>query len=336
MLPIEYVLAGAMLVAVTFYAVLAGADFGGGVWDLLASGPRAKAQRDLISHAIAPIWEANHVWLILVLVLLFNAFPPAFYAIMVALHIPLTLSLIGIVLRGAAFTFRHYDAHTDDVQRRWGRIFAIASTITPLTLGMCVGAIASGKIQTDLKQMDFFAAWLAPFPITIGLLALSVFAFIAAVFLTVEADDPAVRDDFRARALAAAALVFVFAWAAFALSGEGAPRVRYGLLHSKWSMAFHALTGSFALAAIAALWLRKFLLARVAAALQVVFIIWGWGLAQFPYLVEPALTIEAAAAPKATLWILFAALAAGTLLLVPSFYLLYRLFKDKSYSAKKT
>ena len=329
MLPIEYIVAGGMLVAVTLYAILGGADFGGGMWDLLARGPRAKSQRDLISSAIAPIWEANHVWLIVVLVLLFNAFPPAFYALMVSLHVPLTLSLIGIVLRGAAFTFRHYDAHTDDVQRRWGRIFAIASTITPVTLGMCVGAIASGKIPADVQQMDFFAAWLAPFPAVIGLLTLSVFAYIAAVFLTVEAENPQVRDDFRARALAAAALVFVFAWAAFALSGEGAPRVRAGLLHSRWSLAFHAVTGAFAITAIAALWARRFLIARVAAALQVVFIIWGWGLAQFPYLIEPSITIESAAAPKATLWILVTALAAGTVILVPSMYLLYRLFKAK-------
>ena len=123
---LEVIVAGLMLVALIFYALLAGADFGGGVWDLLATGPRAERQRALIADAIGPIWEANHVWLILVVVILFTAFPPAFAAIMTALHIPLTLMLIGIVLRGAAFTFRTYDTQDNDVQRRWSRVFAIA------------------------------------------------------------------------------------------------------------------------------------------------------------------------------------------------------------------
>jgi hypothetical protein len=120
-LSLEIVIAGAMLVSLTFYALLAGADYGGGVWDLFARGSRANEQRALIAHAIGPIWEANHVWLILVVVILFTAFPPAFATITTALHIPLTLLLIGIVLRGSAFTFRTYDSQRDNVQRRWSR-----------------------------------------------------------------------------------------------------------------------------------------------------------------------------------------------------------------------
>src|SRR5436853_3282711 len=147
MFSLEVLLAGAMLVSLTFYVLMGGADYGGGVWDLLAWGPRTRQQRELIAQALGPVWEANHVWLILVIVILFTGFPPAFAAIATALHIPLTLMLIGIVLRGSAFTFRSYDRREDNVQRRWGRIFAIASLITPILLGLVVGAIASGEIR---------------------------------------------------------------------------------------------------------------------------------------------------------------------------------------------
>src|SRR5690349_17011908 len=196
--------AGAIAASLNIYAVTAGADFGGGVWDLLASGDRKDRQRSLIAEAIAPIWEANHVWLILVVVLLFTAFPPAFAQLMTVLHIPLSLLLLGIVLRGSAFTFRSYDSRRDSVQRRWGRIFAITSTVTPLLLGTILGAIATGDVgeQSPTSGTSFASAyvapWLSPFPIAVGALALVLFAFLAAVYLTVEAEDDALRDDFRA------------------------------------------------------------------------------------------------------------------------------------------
>src|SRR3954453_19851471 len=137
-------LAAVMLAALILYALLAGADFGGGVWDLLSIGPRAKAPRALISHALAPVWEANHVWLILVVVVLFTAFPPAFAAVTTGLHLPLSVMLVGIVLRGSAFTFLHYDA-SERNRRRWGRAFALPSVATPVLLGVVVGALASGR-----------------------------------------------------------------------------------------------------------------------------------------------------------------------------------------------
>src|ERR1044072_2889132 len=198
---LEVILAGSMVVSLTFYALMGGADYGGGMWDLLASGPRAQAQRELISEAIGPIWEANHVWLILVVVLLFSCFPPAFSAIATALHIPITLMLIGIVLRGSAFTFRTYDSRRDNVQRRWGRLFASASLITPILLGVTLGAIASGPIQVgegrDISM--FINSWLAPFPFAVGGFALALFAFLAAVYLTLETEDAELREDFRKR-----------------------------------------------------------------------------------------------------------------------------------------
>src|SRR5260370_11628404 len=178
-----------MISAVIMYALLGGADYGGGVWDLFASGKRAPAQRALIAEAIGPVWEANHVWLVLVIVILFTAFPVAFAAISTALHIPLTLLLIGIVLRGTTFTFRAHDVKRDDVQRRWSLLFSIASIITPVLLGIVLGAIASGTIRVEngVVVSGFLKSWLGPFPFAVWFFALSLFAFLAAVYFAVEA-----------------------------------------------------------------------------------------------------------------------------------------------------
>ncbi len=141
MLALETILASVLFVALLVYALLGGADFGGGMWDLLAFGPRARRQREAIAAAIAPVWEANHVWLILVVVLLFTAFPVAFADIMTALNIPITVILIGIVLRGSVFVFRKYDAQNDTVHRRWSTIFGIASFLTPFFQGATIWRI---------------------------------------------------------------------------------------------------------------------------------------------------------------------------------------------------
>ena len=148
-------IAGVILIALNGYMLLAGADFGGGVWDLLASGPRRDRQRELIATAIGPVWEANHVWLILVVVLLFTCFPIAFSRVAVGLHIPLTLMVLGIVLRGSAFIFRSYDTHHDVAQRRWGRTFSIASLLTPFLLGVCVGADCIGACSSSAGRNRF-------------------------------------------------------------------------------------------------------------------------------------------------------------------------------------
>src|SRR6266581_2027401 len=185
-------LAGVIFIALNAYALLGGADFGGGVWALLASGPRKQRQRELIAHAIGPVWEANHVWLILAVVLLFTCFPPAFARLGTLLHIPLSLVLIGIVLRGSAFTFWRYGGAEDEELRHWGVTFAIASLITPLLLGITVGAIASGAVfgarDPDTAFVAVYVApWLNPFTLSVGLFALVAFGFLAAVYLTLEA-----------------------------------------------------------------------------------------------------------------------------------------------------
>jgi len=331
-LSLPLVLAGAILVSLNAYALLGGADFGGGVWDLLASGPRRERQRALVAEAIGPIWEANHVWLILAVVLLFTCFPAAFARLSVALHIPLTLGLIGIVLRGSAFVFRAYDVQRDDVQRRWGRIFASASLVTPILLGVSVGAVATGRVPRA-PEGDFVDAfvrpWLQPFPIAVGLLALALFAFLAAVYLTVEADEPALREDFRARALGAGLAAFAAAALALLLAYEGAPLVWGKLIASPWALRFHLATAAAAVAALGALWRRRWRVARVAAAVQVSLVLWGWGLAQYPYLVPPHLTLHEAAAPAATLRLVVLALAAGAVVLFPSLYYLFHVFKGR-------
>jgi cytochrome d ubiquinol oxidase subunit II len=320
-----------MIVSLVFYALGAGADFGGGVWDLLASGPRARRQRELIAHAIGPIWEANHVWLILVIVLLFVAFPPAFAAASIALHIPLAVMLVGIVLRGSAFIFRSHDVQTDEVQRNWGRLFAVGSIVAPIMLGTCVGAIASGSIRVDLDtgkvHTNFISQWLAPFPFAIGFWTLALFAFLAAVYLTNEADEPELREDFRRRALAAGLAVAFMALVSFVLAARGAPLIRSGLSKEWWSIPFQVITGLASVSALASVWKRRYQLARVLAMTQIALIIAGWGLAQFPFLIGPDLTFANAVAPDSVLRVLIVALAAGALLLFPSLWYLFRVFK---------
>jgi cytochrome bd ubiquinol oxidase subunit II len=328
---LETIIAGVMVASLVLYALLGGADYGGGVWDLFAFGRRAREQRELIAHAIGPVWEANHVWLILLVVILFTAFPPAFAVIATALHIPITLLLIGIVLRGTAFTFRTYDVQRSDVQRRWSLVFSIASIITPILLGTTLGAIASGNIlvENGVVTSGFLRPWLAPFPLAVGFFALALFAFLAAVYLTVEADDRSLQEDFRLRALLAGVAVGLLALIVFILAGRGAPTVRAGISRSSWALTLHILTAIFAIGAFYTLWTRRYMAARVCAAGQVTLILLGWAFAQFPYLIEPNMSITSAAAPKMTLQLLLGALVAGALLLFPSYYYLFRIFKTQ-------
>ena len=330
-MPLETIIAGVMVASLVLYALLGGADYGGGVWDLFAFGRRAREQRALIAEAISPVWEANHVWLILVIVILFTAFPPAFAAIATALHIPITLLLIGIVLRGTAFTFRTYDVQRDEVQRRWSLVFSIASIITPILLGTILGAIASGTIRVEdgMVTTGFFRSWLAPFPFAVGLFALALFAFLAAVYLTLETRDRALQEDFRWRALVSGVIVGLLALTVFVLAKTGAPTVRAGISRSWWALGLHLLTALFAISAFFGLWTRRYRLARLCAAAQVTMILLGWAFAQYPHLVEPNITITSAAAPHITLELLLAALIAGAILLFPSYYYLLRIFKGQ-------
>jgi cytochrome bd ubiquinol oxidase subunit II len=322
--------AAILALSLNAYVLLGGADFGGGVWDLLASGPRRSRQREVIAHAIGPIWEANHVWLILAIVLTFTCFPAVYARLGTVLHIPLTLMLVGIVLRGSAFTFRTYDTEHDAVQRRWGRIFSSASVITPVLLGVSIGAVASGRVGRELTGsfvQRFIEPWLTPFALAVGLLTLSLFAFLAAVYLTLETRDRELCEDFRRRALGTGIAVFFASALVLLLSSEAAPLVRAGLTTSSWALPLHLVTGVTAIVVLAALWFRRYKIARLGAGLQVSLIFWGWTIAQYPFLLPPSFTIANTAAPPTTLRLVLIALAIGGALLLPSLWYLFQIFK---------
>ncbi len=333
---LAYVLAGVTMVALNAYVLLGGADFGAGVWDLLARGPRAARQRAAIEQGIGPIWEANHVWVILVVVLLFTCFPPVYAHLSVALHIPISLLLVGIVLRGSAFTFRAYDSTQSPVQKYWGRIFSVSSTITPVLLGVCVGALVSGALALPAGGSfveTYVRPWLTPFAFAVGGLTLAVFAFLAAVYLTVEVKAPDLREDFRRMALSAAVAVGAFAGLALLLGRARGLVVIDALVTRPWAAPFQLITAATAVTAIVALLRRAYTLARVAAAAQVSALMWGWAMAQFPALVPGVHTIESAAAPAVTLRLVSIGLVGGACVLVPSLWYLFRVFKSDSMSA---
>lgn len=322
-----------VLMGLTAYAVLGGADFGGGLWYLFAAGPRAEAQRRVIDGAIAPVWEANHVWLIFALVVLFTAFPPAYALLLTALHVPVTLMLLGIVLRGAAFTFRHYDP--DPAARRvWGRVFGVASLLTPIFLGVTLAAVTEGRIRMngDVYVSGFFRFWMTPFAFAVGAFTLALFAFLAAVFLTLETEDELLRDDFRKRAIAAGVAVGLTAVAAAFTGGAGTLGFSQRLLGSWWSGYLQLGTMVAAAIVFVALFQRLFRLARVFAVVEAVLILGGWALAHYPFLITPDLTVHAAAAPDITLKLLFPVVAGGGVILIPALYYLMAVFKSDQRS----
>jgi cytochrome d ubiquinol oxidase subunit II len=264
-------------------------------------------------------------------VLLFVCFPPAFAAIMVALHVPITLLLVGIVLRGAAFAFQAHAAGDLAVARHSVRLFRIASAITPLMLGVVAGAVAAGDIRVDLATgrvaTDFVSQWLAPFPFMVGLMTLGLCAFLAAVYMTVETEG-GLQADFRVRALGSGLAVGALSLPAALVARYGAPTIGLPLLTSTWALPFHAGTGAVAIGALAALWMRRFRLARALAMAQTALILSGWALAQYPYVLAPDLSIEQSAAVPAVLVATLAVLGVGTVLLVPALVWLYRVFKS--------
>jgi cytochrome d ubiquinol oxidase subunit II len=317
--------AAILWVGATFYALFGGADFGGGVWDLVAGGPeRGERPRALIQRSLTPVWEANHVWLIFVLVVLWTAFPPAFSAIFTTLYVPLALAALGIVLRGCGFAFRKSIEGLQG-RRAAGATFAISSFMTPFFMGAVVGAIAAGNVPAA-GDGDAFSTWLQPLPLLIGAMFVATSAYLAAVFLVGDArraGDGEMERYFERRAVGAAVLA-----GAFALAGLFA-------LHSEARYVFDRLTSQGLPLAILSLLCGAVLLAvllrggrrplRPLAAGAVVAVIWGWGVAQFPYLLPRSLRIDQAAAPDATMTIIFVVFAAAAVLVLPSLALLYTL-----------
>lgn len=332
----EVLVAGVLFAALVLYVITGGADFGGGVWDLLAPRERRRDHRALIAKAIGPIWEANHVWLILVIVLLFVCFPRVFAAISIALHIPLTLMLIGVVLRGSSFVFRAYDTQRDEVHARWSLIFSVSSVLTPVLLGICTGAIASGALRFDgtMIQGGFVEPWLRVFPVAIGLFTLSLFAFLAAVYLTCETEDVNLQEAYRVRALGSSAIVVLLAWTSLALAKGSAPQIFAGLTAGPVAYTLQALIATVGLSGFALVWRRRYRAARLLAVAQVTLVMAMWGQAQWPYIVMPGFSLHDSAAPANVLWSVLGTLAAGSVLLVPAYLWLMSIFKAHTMAAR--
>ncbi len=331
MIDAPFVLAGVIAIALVAYVLTAGADFGAGVWDLLARGPRAERQRSAIEHAIAPIWEANHIWMILIVVLAFTGFPEVFALVGIALHIPIALALVGIVLRGAAFAFRSYGATSAVARSRWGRLFAWASLATPVALGTVVAAMCSGAIVVEggIVRSGFFAGWTTPFALLTGAFTLVMFALLAAVYLTVDcAEDPELQDDFRRRALVCEVVAGVLAATVAWRASVDAPRLFEGLLRHRASVPVQLATMAAAGSAITALILRRFGLARIAVAAQIALVVLGWVLAMDGHLVLDAVPIARAGARRSVIVPVLWVLALGGVVLLPALLWLMRVFKQ--------
>jgi cytochrome d ubiquinol oxidase subunit II len=318
------VVAVILWLGVTIYAVLGGADFGAGLWDLLAgSAEHGKRPRGLIDASIGPVWEANHTWLIFDLVILWSAFPLAFASLMSTLYVPLTLAAFGIILRGSGFAFRR---HTSQLagQRAFGATFALSSVITPFFLGTALGAIASGRVPAGNAAGDPWSSWLNPTSLLVGGLAIATGAFVAAVFLVAAArrrGDAELEDYFRRRALGMGIVAGGLALAGLFVLRADAPVLYAGLSGRGLPLVVLSVSlGGVGLVLLARGVARGI---RVVAAGAVTAIVWGWGLAQLPAILPGSLTIDAAAAPAGTLDALIVISIAAAITIGPSLALLF-------------
>ncbi|GII89213.1 cytochrome D ubiquinol oxidase subunit II [Sphaerisporangium siamense] len=308
-----------MWAGVTLYALLAGADFGAGAWDLLAGRSReGMPRREFIERAIGPVWEANHVWLIFVLVVLWTGFSGVFAAVMSTLYIPLTLAALGIIARGTAFAFRKA-ARKLWQQRLFGGAFALSSVLTPYFFGAVAGGIASGRVPPGLARGSIFTSWLNPTSALGGVLAVLVCVYLAGAYLCGDATQggrPDLAEWFRVRALAAAAVIGVVALGGIAILWWDARPLYEGLTHRALPVLLASVV--FGAASLVLLWYRLYSLVRAAAMLGVITILWGWPLAQYPVMLPPALTYRQAAAEMSVLAATIIVIAVGVLLIVPS------------------
>jgi cytochrome d ubiquinol oxidase subunit II len=317
--------AAILWVGVTLYAVFGGADFGAGFWDLTAGGPRrGAAARARIEHSIGPVWEANHVWLIFILVVSWTAFPRAFSAVMTTLYIPLALAAVGIVLRGAGFAFRK-SVDDERARRAMGAAFAASSVVTPFFMGAAVGAIASGRVPAA-GDGDPIESWTGASSLLIGAMFVAAGAYLAAVFLVEDsrrAGDSDLERYFARRAIAAALVAGAAALGGILVMKTDSSLLYYGLTDEGLPLVVASGVFGAAVLAILARGARRGL--RPLAAGAVVAVIWGWGVAQHPFLLPESLTIDAGAGAGAALTGLIVVFGAAVLLVLPSLGLLYRL-----------
>jgi cytochrome bd ubiquinol oxidase subunit II len=313
-------------IGATMYAVFGGADFGGGLWSLLAGGrSRGRRARDLVDWAIGPVWEANHVWLVFVLVVLWTGFSAAFAAIFSTLFIPLSLAAAGVVLRGAGFAF-HKTARRFRGRALAESLFGLASLLTPFFMGTVVGAIAGGRVPVGNAAGDAVTSWLNPLSLVIGALFVATGAYLSAVFLVSDArraDAPDLEQYFRVRALASALVAGALAVAGLVALRHDARSVYDGLTGAGLPLIILSLLCGGGVLIL----LRRGVVRgpRVLAVGAVAAVIWGWGVAQHPYLLPTTLTIDAAAAPSVTLTSVLIVFGVAVVLVLPSIGLLFTL-----------
>jgi cytochrome d ubiquinol oxidase subunit II len=318
--------AGVLWVGVTLYAVFGGADFGAGFWALVAGGDeRGKRARGLIDWAIGPVWEANHVWLIFMLVTLWTAFSEAFASVMSTLFIPLSLAALGIVLRGAGFAFQRVAARSSG--RRFAEwSFAVSSVVTPFFMGTVVGAVASGRVPIGNAEGDAVTSWLNPVSLVLGALFVATGAYLAAVFLVSDARrfaDPELVGYFAVRARAAAVVAGALAVAGIFALRSDARFVYDGLTSEALPLVLVSLLCGAG--ALVLLWRGAPRGIRPLAVAAVVAVIWGWGVAQYPYLLPQTLTIEEGAGASETLTAVLVVFGVAVVVVVPALALLFTL-----------
>ena len=313
-----------LFVAVTAYAVFGGADFGAGFWDLVAGGAaRGARPRAVIDHSIAPVWEANHVWLVFALVVLWTAFPEAFASITLTLFVPLALAALGIVLRGASFAFRKSVFRTSE-RRVLGAIFATSSVLVPYCMGAVAGAIASDRVPAGGVAGDPWTSWVNPASVMGGVLAVTVGAYLASVYLIWDArrlGDDRMVGYFRQRAIVTAVVAGVVAMVGIFVLRADARYVFDGL--TSRALPLVALSALCGIGSLLLLLRRAHRGARLAAMGAVASIVWAWGVAQWPYILPTSLEVSAAAAPSATLVTVLVVFGVAAVVIVPSLALLF-------------
>ncbi|HEY6792710.1 MAG TPA: cytochrome d ubiquinol oxidase subunit II, partial [Trebonia sp.] len=315
-----YVPAGLVLAGIAAYAVLAGADFGAGLWMLLAAGPDAPATRNQARHAMGPVWEANHVWLIFVLVIAWTAYPVVFGSIASTLAIPLTAAAVGIIFRGAAYALRGQGS-----SRAAETVLALSSVLTPFALGTVIGAIATGRVPIGNAAGNVVTSWLNVPSVLVGVLAVAFCGYLAAVYLAANSRGAAgtagkLTGIFRRRALAAGALSGALALAGLIVMRNSGLRLTSGL-----ALAMVCVSAAAGIATLVLCWASRYELARLSAALAVVAVVAGWAAAQAPRML-PGITVTQAAAGRTTLIALVIAVAGGAVVLVPSLALLFTFY----------
>jgi cytochrome bd ubiquinol oxidase subunit II len=329
---LELAVAAALFLGVVVYGLFGGADFGSGFFDLTAGGAREGAElRTLIDHSIGPVWEANHVWLIYVLVMWWTGFPESFAAATQTLFVPLLLALVGIVLRGAAFAFRKYAA-TVASARLFGAVFAASSLLAPFFLGTVAGAIASGRVPAD-GVGDRVSSWVNPTSMFGGLIAVGTCVFLAGVLLTADADRggrAGLAGALRRRTLAVGVVTGALVFAALVPIHQDAPTLSEGLTGRAAGLI--VLSGLAGVATLALLLRRRFAVARVTAVVAVAAVLLGWGVAQYPWLLVDEVTIADGAGARATLAGLLVVVTLAGVLVLPALAYLFRLTQTEAWT----